>query len=267
LSKGVELRLEIAELCCQIECQSQRFLELLKCRYHGFLSEKTPLFSINALVNDSHNSNNQLPLAVRSPKAEIAVKGGRVIMGGTDFSGEFNSDINKAFIHLPCLIHPFDWFLRLIYSYYLIKENGFFIHATAIVRHELGYVFFGPSGSGKSTIAALSDGAQIGDELVVIKKAGDQYRIFGTPFWQGHNRNVLLQGLFKLQHGDCVSIDRLSPARAIYELMTNIEFGLQSSELIKDFFWAVTDLVDVVECCNMQFLPNNSFWEHIIKAS
>ncbi len=267
MSEGAELRVEIADICCQINCNSRHFTDLLKYRYQGFFSRSVPLFTVTVLIADSKECNKESPLAVRNPDADITVQNDHITMRGTDFHGEFFADINMANIHQPPIIHPFDWFLRLIYSYYLILEGGFLIHAAAVAKREMGYVFFGPSGSGKSTIATLSDVASLSDELAVIRKAGDRYQVFGTPFWKGCSRSVALQALLKLEQSDCVSVNRLSPAEATGELMANIEFGLQNSTFLNQLFGAVTALVDTVDCYNMKFLPDNSFWEQIREVS
>ena len=187
-------------------------------------------------------------------------------MEGSDFKGVFDSKARRGRIYLPPLIHPFDWFLRLIYSQYLVKQGGFFLHAAAISKEDKGYVFFGPSGSGKSTVASLSPESCLSDELVIIKPVEGCYQVFGTPFWAGENAGVPVQGLFALRKSRQVSLTPLLSSRAVAELLSNIEFGLHTPKLTEELFLATGDVVEAVSCYAMHFLPDNSFWSNIEEA-
>lgn len=260
------LKVEIAEICCQIECSDHFLANLLNYRYEGFFSDKDPVVSIEVEVDNSSMLGGEPPLAIRDPGARISFKKNQIIMEGLDFRGVFDSKTHKGHICIPPLIHPFDWFLRLIYSQYLIKQGGFFLHAAAISKEDKGYVFFGPSGSGKSTVASLSPESCLSDELVIINPVEGCYQVFGTPFWAGENASVPLQGLFALRKSHQVSLTPLLSAQAVAELLSNIEFGLHTPKLTEELFLATGDVVEAVSCFAMHFLPDNSFWNNIEEA-
>lgn len=263
---GAQLKIEIAQICSSIVCDDDNLVDLLKHRYQGFFSQNDPIVSIEVGTKDSPKSKNDPPLGVRSPEARITSKDNRIAIEGIDFKGVFDTKRGKAYIYQPLFIHPFDWFLRLIYSYYLVQVGGFFLHSAAIVKQDKGYVFFGPSGSGKSTIAALSPESCLCDELVIIKRTEGSYCVFGTPFWNGKNKSVPLRGLYELRKGQQVSLTRFHPVEATTALLSNMEFGLQTPQMTKELFLATSDLVETVPCYSMHSLPDNSFWPCIEEA-
>jgi len=85
------------------------------------------------------------------------------------------------------------------FYYNLIDHGGFKLHASAVVLDGQAYLFSAPSGTGKSTHTALwcdyfgPDRAYIlNDDAPVIKRAGDSFMAWGSP-WSGIsplNRNT-----------------------------------------------------------------------------
>src|SRR3989339_1429199 len=80
--------------------------------------------------------------------------------------------------------YAFDTFLRLTYSSLLLKHNGFLLHASGVISKGKGYIFTGISGAGKTTVAEASKrcGAVLSDEIVAVRKTGNVWKLFGTPF-------------------------------------------------------------------------------------
>ena len=71
-----------------------------------------------------------------------------------------------------------------------------------------GYLFAGPSGAGKSTICSfyqeLEQYTILSDDRMVVKKSGDDFFMYGTP-WSGEagiavNDSAKLHGMFFLRH-------------------------------------------------------------------
>ncbi len=262
-----ELTVEIAEICCRISCDDDGFWRLLKHRFDGFFSSRCPSFSMKVEFNNHPFPKDTMPLAVVNPDIKVVSENGRIVMEGPGFAGFFDIAAGEGRICQPRgIFYPFDCFLRLLYSFFLINEGGFFLHSAAVERRDSAYVFFGPSGSGKSTIAALSAHHCLNDELAVIKKAGTAYRVFGTPYWTGENRSAPLQVLLNLKQDSRVSLVRLSTGRAVGKLLNNVKSGLADTGFYRQIFAATTALLEQVPCYDMHFLPDDSFWRHLDEA-
>ena len=59
------------------------------------------------------------------------------------------------------------------------------VHSCGLRHAEIGVVFPGHSGAGKTTLARKAPDADdvLSDELVVIRRGDDGWRVHGTPFW------------------------------------------------------------------------------------
>jgi hypothetical protein len=86
-----------------------------------------------------------------------------------------------------CEMNPFsvDCILRVLYATILPRLGGMLIHSCGLRHAEIGVVFPGQSGAGKTTLARKAPEADdvLSDELVVVRRAEDGWRVHGTPFW------------------------------------------------------------------------------------
>jgi len=86
-----------------------------------------------------------------------------------------------------CEASPFalDCVLRVIFATLLPRVGGMLIHGCGLRHAAVGVVFPGVSGAGKTTLARKAPDADdvLSDEIVVIRRLDDGWRVFGTPFW------------------------------------------------------------------------------------
>lgn len=86
-----------------------------------------------------------------------------------------------------CEMNPFsvDCILRVAYSSILPRVGGMLIHSCGLRHAEVSVVFPGASGAGKTTLARKTLDADdvLSDELVVVRRSDDGWRVHGTPFW------------------------------------------------------------------------------------
>jgi hypothetical protein len=103
----------------------------------------------------------------RSCRGEVDLRSGRAVLTTTPSS------------------RALEGFLRFVVGCALLERGGLLLHGAGAVHHGSGVAFLGPSEAGKSTIAALaarSGALVLGDEVVALRRAGDEMRIYGTPF-------------------------------------------------------------------------------------
>jgi len=81
-------------------------------------------------------------------------------------------------------IFHFQKILYQVLNYLLFKKQGIMLHCSAVAKEGQAYIFLGKSGAGKSTITRLLKNKyqQIGEDTGIIRKIGNQFYFFQTPF-------------------------------------------------------------------------------------
>ena len=159
-------------------------------------------------------------------------------------------------------------FLRFVYSLVLLKEFGFLVHASGLIKNKKGYIFPGKSGVGKTTITRLSAGATLLSDDIPLVKIGDAPLIFGTPFWgdlavAGEKTFAPLAGIYFPVKDKKNYTVRLKPRQVIEKLLPNVVFFFKNEKFSKQLFNLSFDLATKVPAFELHFLPNPSFWEYI----
>lgn len=110
---------------------------------------------------------------------------------------------------------------------YLIKDTGFFQHASSIVHNGKAYLFLGKSGAGKTTISTLLKKRfhRLADDLVLIRKIGDSYHCFQNPLWERnwwlskHTESYALGKVFFLRKSNHCKVTRLENNKQTLKLL------------------------------------------------
>ena len=93
--------------------------------------------------------------------------------------------------------------VRWLIPPFLIDFQILPVHASGVVHKEKGILFIGHSGAGKSTVARLSSPRRVlSDECILIKKDGDAFTAYGTPFGRenkGENTHAPLYAIMDLK--------------------------------------------------------------------
>ncbi len=107
------------------------------------------------------------------------------------------------------LLDLMDPFGKLLIVNRLSMGEGILAHGLGVNDQGKGIVFLGFSGSGKSTLANLykeysQDSFVLNDEYITIKKRGNQFWLYGTP-WPGEASTVIaqpveLKNIFFIEH-------------------------------------------------------------------
>jgi len=161
-------------------------------------------------------------------------------------------------------------YLRVLYALFCVESRSLLLHSCGVIRDERGYVFFGPSGSGKTTTTRLSSQYTIlSDDLVIIKKVADRFRVFGVPFRgelpEAPRSNAVadLVGLFSLVKDSRHFLAPIALPEAVAQLARCVPFVMAQPENARCVTDTCIDLATQVPVRAMHFEKNEGFWEMI----
>jgi hypothetical protein len=255
---------EIAGIPCRLACQDEGLWALLASRYADFAVSEVAELSLRVEVTEPSPDEASSPWA--GPFARIGGQNDVLAIEGADFRGAFDESRGEGWIAQPLDPSPLETFLTAICAGYLLKKDGFLLHAAAITADEEAYVFFGPSGSGKTTVAELIGRGVITDEMVAIRRDGERYRVFAVP-WRGQRLDASLApplaGLFRLRQAPKTAFTLLSPTAAVRQLLPSVFFPRADASEVSRFLEIGGELVTQVSCYEMRFAPDRAFWEAV----
>jgi hypothetical protein len=241
-----------------LACQDRAFQALLVRRYAEFVSDALPQVSLRVEILEASAKKG---VALQTgPFAQFGGRDGVLTIKGEDFRGEFDEQSGMGWIASPPDPSPLETFLTGICAGRLLREDGFLLHAAAILAGEEAFVFFGPSGSGKTTVAELIGKGVITDEIAGIRRDGASYRISSAP-WRGQRLSAPLGGLFRLRKAQQTAFAPLSPSQAVRQLLPCVFFPCADAWEVDRFLEIAKDLLRRVPCYEMSFTPDGSFWE------
>ncbi len=161
-------------------------------------------------------------------------------------------------------------FLRVLYAWKCLEHDAILLHASGVIKHERGYAFFGPSGSGKTTVARLSlEYLVLSDDMVIIKKRGDGFRIYGVPFRGDFveaprtNDSADLYGLYTLVKDAEHRLMPLSRTEATARLSACVPFVMAHPANAQKVMDICAKLTESVTVRSLHFRPENGFWKVI----
>jgi hypothetical protein len=260
---------EIGALPVLVRTTSPEFLKILGNRYGGFVNPVAqPVFELEVEIASSAT----LPGA-NDPDEDLSVRfeQGRWVLERGDFYAELDSALRRGHIRQTASPYAIDAALRIVHSLLLAKEGGLLVHAASTLRNGRAFLFAGVSGAGKTTISRLAppDATLLTDEISYIRRAGEGYVAFGTPFsgelaQHGDNVQAPLAALYLLAQGPENRIDPVSHADAVRAVLKSVLFFAHDSELVGHVFDSVSDLVQTVPVQRLTFVPDSRVWELIV---
>lgn len=190
---------------------------------------------------------------------------------GIVYCGKHMMDSNgkSAFLCNP-FAYPLD---QILMMHFLALNSGMLIHSAGWRVNDSGWIFAGKSGAGKSTISNLIV-AEIGasflsDDRIVVRKIGQEFLMYGTP-WPGDagyavNESVPLKGIFFLSKGSQNIIKQLKPSDAIARLMPVVSipwYDREKVELMMDFCDTMMGSIPMYE---LIFVPGKEAVDMLVK--
>ncbi len=158
-------------------------------------------------------------------------------------------------------------YLRVAFAHLALEKGGFLLHGAAVVRGGRAFVFFGPSGSGKTTVTALSKGARVlSDDLVMIVREGSGFAAASVPFRgllappASSSQSYELAGLFRLVKDSEHYLEELSRPRAAGEVVQSLPFVTERPEEAPRILEIVSDALQSVRVSRLHFRKDAEFW-------
>ena len=160
--------------------------------------------------------------------------------------------------------------MRIVHTLVLAKEGGFLLHSASAMRGGRAFLFSGLSGAGKTTISRLAPPqvTLLTDEVSYVRRQGDGYRAFGTPFAGelarvGENVSAPIAALYLLEKGLANRIEPVSMSEATQRIMRNILFFAEEPDLVRRIFESACEFVARVPVYRLTFFPDERVWELI----
>jgi hypothetical protein len=263
-----DIVVEIGGLPISVRTASSEFLQILVDRYSGFLNPAAePVFELEVEIAAPA----MLPGAI-DPDLDLSVRfeGGRWVLERGDFHAELDPALRRGHIRQAASPYAIDAAFRILHSLLLAKQGGILVHAASAVRNGRAFLFAGVSGAGKTTISRLAppDVIRLTDEISYLRREGDGYVAYGTPFagelgQPGENVRAPLATLYLLAQGPENRIDSVSVADATRALLESVLFFAHDSELVGRMFDSAYELVQRVPIQRLTFVPDARIWEVI----
>ena len=263
----------IGGVAVRVNTADADFLAMLEERYAGFVTAETGADARAEFDFDVE----LVPPAFADPDADLSVayRSGRWFMQRGDFRAELDPASRRGCIRQSANPYSIDAVLRITHTLVLAKRGGFLLHSASAIRNGKAFLFAGVSGAGKTTISRLAppDATLLTDEISYVRKIhdsanGESYVAFGTPFTGelaklGENTSAPVAALYLLAQGPENRIDPVTTSDAGRELLANMLFFAEDSEMVHSAFQAACDFVSRVPVYRLTFVPDACVWELI----
>jgi hypothetical protein len=257
---------EIGGIPIALSTCDDRFLDLLRQRYNGFLSSSPPEFELEFDLTDTVPVSDD-DVSVRREDNNEGNKKDWLIERG-DFCARWNPRTGQGRVRQNANPYSLDSVLRILHSLILAERGGFLLHAASAICGGRAYLFSGVSGAGKTTMTRLAPAniTLLTDEISYLRPSADGYAAFGTPFAgelarAGENCTAPVSALFFLEQGPENRVDELTSAEALRRLMRNILFFAEDHGLVEKLLATACDFVARVPIRRLTFYPDARVWE------
>ena len=299
------VKLDIGGMCVLIAAPRPEVIAHIRDRYHAFLSDKKPDFEIEMALKEDVDTAGFLDVP-REMLLEPAGRGSHsraaedwgwgpgpgtesadsqaaskphvshldrlILLQRSDFAGCLDLKARRGKAIFEKAMGPFavESFLRISYSFLAVEHGGLLLHSAGVLRDGHAYIFPGQSGTGKSTIASLATAREtvLSDEMVVIRKRGEGYLVYSTPFYgtnpsAGRNIAAPLRAAFLPVKDQAVYLKEARPAQVLSKLLASVLFFGQEPALSRRLMDIGADVAARVPFYEMHFRRDGSFWECI----
>jgi hypothetical protein len=271
LAVGDAVAIGIGGMAIALHTQDLAFRRLLEDRYAGFIEAGShPEFEFDVDLFEASDQFEPSQTKHADDDVQVSLQGGQWVLRRGDFYARWDARAGRGRIRQSRNPYAVDSVLRIVHTLILARQGGFLVHAASAIRGGRAFLFAGVSGAGKTTISRLAppDAALLTDEISYVRRAGNAYEAWGTPFAGelakvGENQAAPLNTLFLLEKGPENRIDEIAEADAVRLLLRNILFFADDPELVSLVFRSACEFVEKVPVRRLIFVPDKSVWEMI----
>ena len=263
------ITIDIAGFVTRIHTDSQPFAERVRTRYEAFLGAADAAADMEVdvtLVPDAlYVAPTPGPWLI-----ETEITPERMTFLSYQEKGEVDLLARRGRIEMAPDAH-LENYLRVIYAWLCVQNDSLLLHSAGVVRDGWGYVFFGPSGAGKTTTSRLAsrEGTVLSDDLVILRRDGAGYRLFGVPF-KGElseapraNQTAPLRGIFRLRQGREHRLAAMPAMTATAEMVGAAPFVVREPQLAQQLITVCNQIARTVPVLNLHFRRDDGFWKVI----
>ena len=271
LAVGDAVAIGIGGMAIALHTQDLAFRRLLEDRYAGFIEAGShPEFEFDVDLFEALDQFEPSQTKHADDDVQVSLQGGQWVLRRGDFYARWDARAGRGRIRQSRNPYAVDSVLRIVHTLILARQGGFLVHAASAIRGGRAFLFAGVSGAGKTTISRLAppDAALLTDEISYVRRAGNAYEAWGTPFAGelakvGENQAAPLNTLFLLEKGPENRIEEIAEADAVRLLLRNILFFADDPELVSLVFRSACEFVEKVPVRRLIFVPDKSVWEMI----
>lgn len=243
------MNLEIGELVCRLETKDLRWKKFLEDKYRFFVSDRRikPSFIISVI-----------------PQKRV------------NFRISFFKTPGKANIYTPLNLRrfrTFNFFLKTVLANFFLNHDGFFLHASSLIKNNKGLIFTGKQGVGKSTVIKLAKTHQaLSDDFAIIRKSDVKFFVFSSLFYETNpiiptKIKSPIQGVYFLVQAEKNRLVKLKENESLSKIVSLIltplnlpSVSVRNSKIILESVWKITEeFVRKTPCFMLYFKKDKSF--------
>lgn len=260
-----EVAIDIGGTPILLRSDDAAFRALLESRYAGFVDHSARAgfeFDVEIIPPGRQLS--------ETDDVTVRAQNGRWLLERGDFRVQLDPEARQGTILQALSPYTIDSALRILHTLIQAEEGGFLLHGASAIRNGKAFLFSGVSEAGKTTISRLAppDATLLTDEISYVRRDGEGFRAYGTPFAGelarlGANANAQIDRLFFLAKGPENRIEPIEKADALRMLLRNILFFTDDSELVEMVFRSAYEFLARVPVFRLRFYPDERVWDLI----
>lgn len=162
----------------------------------------------------------------------------------------------------------------VIFSNWLSNFGDLILHASGIAYQGQGYCFIGESGAGKSTLvrdlANRHKLTVLGEDQIVLRKIGDQFMVYGTPWHETPEMcspiGVPLKKIFFLDRQASEVVTCLRDFDAIVKILQTAFYPVYRPEILDGILARLAMLSDEVGFFGLAYERGSEILQEIVNA-
>jgi len=249
MNRGYFLIFPLATLKLKI-IGDKNTLQQIKKNYATYLQN----LNNNSQIDFTLKVKQQNKFPQKSYPLKISQKNEKVQVWHNDLTASLNFKSRQGETCFYNIKYSFDSLLRIFFSIFLIKHNGFLLHSAGIKYKNKVLIFFGPSAAGKTTISSTVPKTKVlSDEVIALRKINKTWLAFSTPFFGE------LKGKGFLYSSQVAVLFYLCKDKK------NIINFSHNKQIVFNCLQLAEDLTKNCEFANLHFMPDKRIWEEIEK--